>query len=188
MSATLQTLIETSAGYRSATVAALVASLDEQSRKLLEDVKELSVEDLGWQPAPGMNTMGMLLAHIAVAEAHLTEVGLLGKPDSDIAGMIGIPMEADGMPLPEGGAPPEALRGKDLAFFAGLLSRARAHLKQAAAPLTDADLDRQVARKRPDGNQRVFNLRWVLYHALEHEAGHHGQILLLRHMRKGPVR
>ncbi len=184
MATTVRTLIEPAAEFRSATVATLVGGLDEQSRKLLDDVRDLSADDLGWQPAPGMNSMGMLLAHIAVAETHLTEVGLLGKPDSDLPRILGIRMEDDGLPLPPGGRPPAALRGRDLGFFTGLLARARSHLKRAAAGLADADLDRQVVRPRPDGGQRVFNLRWVLYHALEHQAGHHGQILLLMHLRK----
>ena len=29
---------------------------------------------------------------------------------------------------------------------------------------------------------RVFNVGWVLYHLIEHEAGHRGQINLLRHL------
>jgi len=28
----------------------------------------------------------------------------------------------------------------------------------------------------------VFNVGWVFYHMIEHEAGHHGQINLLRHL------
>ena len=184
MPAALQTLIELIPGYRSATVATLVGCLEEQSRKLFEDVKDVTVEDLGWQPAPGMNTIGMLLAHIAVAEAHLTDVGLLGKPDSDIEGAIGIHGDDDGLPLPPGGTPPAALRAKDLAFFKGLLERARAHLAKASMALSDDDLERQIVRRRPDGSQRIFNVRWVLYHAIEHEAGHHGQILLLKHLRE----
>jgi uncharacterized damage-inducible protein DinB len=47
-----------------------------------------------------------------------------------------------------------------------------------AADLTTEDLDRQVVRVRPDGTRRVFNVGWVLYHLLEHEAGHRAQILL----------
>jgi len=37
---------------------------------------------------------------------------------------------------------------------------------------------------RPDGSERVFNVGWVLYHILEHEAGHRGQINLLRHLER----
>jgi len=53
-----------------------------------------------------------------------------------------------------------------------------------ATTLVEGDLAREVRRKRPDGSERVFNVGWVLYHMLEHEAGHHGQINLLRHLQQ----
>jgi len=67
-----------------------------------------------------------------------------------------------------------------------LLARASAHTRTAAAKLSDDDLDRQVVRPpRPDGTRRVFNVRWVLYHMIEHTAGHFGQIQLLLHLMGG---
>ena len=39
-------------------------------------------------------------------------------------------------------------------------------------------------RTRPDGSRRLFNVRWYFYHVLEHFAGHFGQILMLKHMRR----
>ena len=36
-------------------------------------------------------------------------------------------------------------------------------------------------RRRADGSFRNLNVRWILYHVLEHQAGHYGQMLLLRH-------
>jgi uncharacterized damage-inducible protein DinB len=53
-----------------------------------------------------------------------------------------------------------------------------------AATLGDDDLARDVHRRRVDGSERVFNVGWVLYHILEHEAGHRGQINLLRHLHR----
>ena len=179
---TLQTLLETPPGYASAQVARFVWQLDEQSRRLADDVRGIGVEELEWQPAPGMNTIGMLLAHIAYAEAHLSQVGLLGETTGHAHDVIGIREEDEGMPLPPGGLPPAALAGRDHAFFTGALDRARAHTRHVASTLTDTDLERLVTRHRPDGTIRVFNVGWVLYHLLEHEAGHHAQINLLRHL------
>jgi len=53
-----------------------------------------------------------------------------------------------------------------------------------AMTLADDDLGREIHRRRPDGSERVFNVGWVLYHILEHEAGHHGQINLLKHLHR----
>jgi hypothetical protein len=57
-----------------------MAELDEQRRALLADARGLTPEELEWPPAPGMNSIGMPLAQIAFAEAHLTQVGVLGEP------------------------------------------------------------------------------------------------------------
>jgi len=158
--------------------------MDEQRRTLTADTRDLPPGALDWQPAPGMNTIGMLLAHIAYAECHLVQVGLEGKPASDVRAIIGIGEEDEGLPLAEGAPGSPALAGRDLAWFDGLLARARAETHRVAVTLTDDDLARQVRRRRADGSERVFNVGWVLYHILEHEAGHHGQINLLRHLHR----
>jgi hypothetical protein len=89
-----------------------------------------------------------------------------------------------GVPLAPDGAPPVALAGKDLAFFDDLLDRAREHLKRVAAPVRDSDLTIMRPRTRPNGEPREVEVRWIIYHMLEHFAGHFGQILLLQHARQ----
>jgi uncharacterized damage-inducible protein DinB len=175
------------AGHRSPVVALFVAQLDDQARLLLRDTRALRPADLAWQPARGMNTIGMLLAHIAIVEVFWIQVAGLA-PRNDMTGVLGIHEDDDGMPLASGGRPPALLRGRDIAFYADLLSRARAHTRRAVAELTDADLDREVTRQRRDGTHESFDLRWILYHLLEHFAGHYGQILLLAHQRRDRMR
>jgi uncharacterized damage-inducible protein DinB len=169
-------------GYRSREAGLFVAQLEDQSARLTKDTRDLTPAALAWQPAPGMNTIGMLLAHIAIVEVYWTQVGPLGLTAYETESVIGIGLDDDGMPLAEGGTPPATLRGKDLAFFDDLLARARGYSKRALADLTDADLEREVTRRGRDGAVRsVHNLRWILYHLVEHEAGHYGQINLLAH-------
>jgi uncharacterized damage-inducible protein DinB len=182
MPATVQTLVEVPAGYRSTHVARTMWQLDDLTRRLMEATSGMSPAALEWQVAPGVNTIGMLLTHIAVAETHIGAIGLEGKPDSNVPGVLGISMDDEGMPLPPEGRPPAALAGKDLAFFYELLARARENTRRIATQLSDEDLSRQVVRQRPDGSRRVFDVEWVLYHMVEHEAGHLGQLLFLRHL------
>ena len=185
---TVQTLLEIPHGYRSDAVALFLWQLDELRRATLGAVAGLDAEALGWQPAPGMNTIGMLLAHVAYSESHLVQIGIEGKPTSDTRAAIGLSEEEEGMPLAADAPPSPALTGKDLAFFSGLLVRAREHTRRVAAALEEADLGRMVVRERPDGTKRVFNVGWVFYHMLEHEAQHRGQILLLKHLRSATAR
>jgi uncharacterized damage-inducible protein DinB len=173
---------------RAREIASFLAQLDDQSRRLRLDTRGLTRPALEWQPAPGMNTIGMLLAHIAVVEVVWMQVGPLGLARPDSLGPLGIGVDDDGIPLPARAQPPRALAGRTLGFYDDLLARARAHTREAASRLTDADLDREFTRKRRDGLVRVLNLRWVFYHVLEHLAGHYGQVLLLRHQIRAQVR
>ena len=124
----------------------------------------------------------MLLAHIAYAENHLAQVGLEGRETSDTGSVIGLTEEEEGMPLAEGAPPAPATVGHDLAWFDAMLERARGYTHRVAMAMAESDLARQIRRPRPDGSERVFNVGWVFYHMLDHEAGHHYQINLLRHL------
>jgi uncharacterized damage-inducible protein DinB len=172
-------------GFRSREAGRVIAMLDLLTRHLSALVADLSPEDLAWQPAPGTNTIGMLLAHVAHAEAHLGQVGLKGEPEGHAHDVIGIHERDLGMPLGADGAPPAALSGRDAASFLAMLAAARAHTREAAAALADEDLARLIERPpRPDGTRRAFDVAWVLFHLVEHAAGHAGQIALLRLLRR----
>ena len=183
MATTLQTLLQIPVGYRSETVARFLWQMDEQRRALIADTRGLTPTELAWQPAPGMNSIGMLLAHIAYAENHLAQVGLEGRDASNTRSVIGIGEEDEGLPLAPGAPPSPALDGRDLAWFDAVLESSREYTRRVAMALTDEDLGRERHRRRPDGTERVFDVGWVLYHMLEHEAGHHAQVNLLRHPR-----
>ena len=47
-----------------------MAQMDDQSRRLTEHTRGATADELAWQPAPGLQTIGMLLAHIAVVEVY----------------------------------------------------------------------------------------------------------------------
>lgn len=181
MPETVRTTIVPDPACASRGVGFFLSQLDAQRNTLLELTRDLPPEILSWQPEPGMNTIGMLLAHIAYAENHLVSVGIEGKATSDTKTAIGLSVEEEGMPLAAGAPPSPALMGKDVAFFHGLLARARMVTRRVATELSETDLARIVVRERPDGAKREFDVAWVFYHLLEHEAGHRGQIALLIH-------
>lgn len=177
-------LMEPLDGFASREAALFVAQMDDQSRNLTKDTRGASVEELAWQPARGMNTIGMLLAHHAIVEAYWIQVATTGNSEFDSTPLLGIGTDDDAMPLPDDGLPPDTLAGKPLAFFDDLLARARANTKQVVSRFSDADLDKVWTLHRKNGDKREFSVRWILYHILEHEAGHYGQINLLRHQHR----
>ncbi len=175
--------IEAEAGFRSREVALFVAQLEDQTRRLVADTEGLSPADLEWQPAPGTNTAGMLLAHVAYWEVFWVRAVLEARPGPiEVRDVLGIDHAATGHPFPPDGHPPAVLAGRDLAFFHDLLARARAYTYQVARSVADLELDREVERTRPDGSRVSFTPRWALYHVLEHLAGHYGQLNLLKHL------
>ena len=177
--------IEPPAGFHSREVALFVAQLDDQSRRLTEDTRALTPAALEWQPAPGQNTIGMLLAHIAYWEVFWTRMVLENRPmPFEVRDVLGLDRGDIGTPLPADGRPPAGLAGRDIAHFHDLLARARAHTHEVARSLGDADLEREVTRQRPDGTQNSITVGWALYHMLEHLAGHHGQVNLMKHLQR----
>ena len=181
MSTIERDVLEVPTGYSSREVALFLAQMDDQSQRLRHDLAGITPAELAWQPAVGMNTIGMLLAHIAIVEVFWTQVGVRGDAAYDTHPALGIGVDDDGMPLPPDGQPPAVLADRSLSFYLDLLDRARAYSKGVAAQLADADLDAMHSRTRRDGRMEEFDVRWVLYHMLEHLAGHYGQVLLLRH-------
>ncbi len=184
MSPVTRNVIAIPAGYASQEVASFVAQLDDQLRRQKEQTRSLTPADLEWQPAPGMNTIGMLMAHQAIVEVGWTGFGIEDLQRSEIRFQEILGIADSGVPLAPDAAPPAALAGKDLAYFDDLLDRAREHLKRVAAPVRDSDLTLMRARTRPNGEPREVEVRWTIYHLLEHFAGHFGQILLLQHARQ----
>jgi hypothetical protein len=180
-------------GYQSREAASTMAQLDDQSMRLREDLEGVTPEELSWQPSPGMNTIGMLLAHNAIVEVFWSLIAIRGVPlvpgvPPDIAPVIGLGIDGDGIPIAEGDPPPAGLAGKDFAFYLDLLERARAYAKDSAKQVTDADLDPVRERLRRNGAREQYTVRWVLYHLVEHFAGHYGQMLLLRHQWRARAR
>jgi len=173
--------------FKSQQVGLFVAQLDDQNRRLLKDVEGITPAELEWQSAPGLNTIGMLLTHIALVEAWWIHVGPLAAGSVEAAaeplpGILGITFKDDGLPIEEaGGQPPKVLAGRDLSFYEDLLRKARNFTKECTVSMTDADLDRTGSLKRGDGSKGTYTVRWVLYHLLEHEAAHYGQISFIRH-------
>jgi hypothetical protein len=187
MAEVVQSLLRPAEGFRSREAASFYTQLEDQARILRESVQGMTPQELEWQPERGMNTIGMLLAHNAIVDVFWTQLSILGITETDSMPALGIGMDDDGMPLAPDAEGPANLKGKPLAYYEDLLARGRAFVKEAWAKVSDADMDKQITRERPDGSKRLLSVRWAMYHILEHYAGHRGQIQLLRHLYRATV-
>ncbi len=160
------------------------AMLDDQLKLLKKDIAELEVKHLEWQPTSGMNTIGMLLAHLAVVEVwwlHIACRRIVVEEDADRISIeiIGIRMDDDGLPAKEGASHPESIRGKTVQEYIVMLDNARTVTHQILQTWTDSEIDGIYKHPIRD---RQYSINWTLYHVLEHFSGHYGQILLLKHL------
>jgi len=161
-------------------VAQMLAALDDQLEILEGAACTLSVSQLEWQPSPGTNTIGMLLAHMAVAECYWLSVvprEIPLEPDGEqlVEKIVGIRMADDGFPLAAEGQHPESLKGKKAADYFTLLRAARKASHDVLRGWRDDALD----RLHPLRNRRASR-HWILYHTLEHTISHIGQVFALR--------
>ena len=176
-------------GFRSPEAAVFIASLDDHTALMAKDRARLGPRELEWQPAPGRNSIGMLLAHCALVEAAWMGGPASGKTVVDFERVVGIGIDDDGIPAAPGARHPRALRGWRLGDYLALLKRSRAFVRRIARPWTARDLEQPRRREwRSQNRIQFFHRRWILYHLLEHLAGHYGQMLLLKELMKTPAR
>jgi uncharacterized damage-inducible protein DinB len=158
------------------------AQLDDQVRVLRHVVDGLGVAELERLPTPGHNSIGMLLAHLAIVETWWLQAVVDGvtrhtdaEADAAIRGILGIGMADDGLPLEPDGGHPDALRGFDLEAYLALIDRARRATHRRLRSWLDSDLEETAIVE----DTRVSR-SWIVYHVLEHLACHLGQIRLKR--------
>lgn len=158
------------------------AQLDDQLDILEHVVAGLGVADLEWQPRPGVNTIGMLLAHLAVVEAYWIQA-VAGDQHDDadrvVRRCIGIGTADDGMPLAADGQHPQSLAGREPDTYLGLLKAARRATHEVLRSWHDHQLDQTCEIEK-----HTVSRAWIVYHVLEHFCCHLGQIRVLKRDRK----
>ncbi len=170
------------AGYDPSTQTLLgtwAAQLDEQLTVLRGVTEGLGTEELEWQSAPGHNTIGMLLAHLAIVEIWWLKAAAaeLDREEGDAITLeiLGIRLDDDGIPLPPEGGHPPALTGWTRKQYFDVIERGRTELHAVLRSWHDDDLSQTFRLK-----EHTISRAWTVYHLLEHFACHLGQIRMLR--------
>ncbi|MDH3890683.1 MAG: DinB family protein [candidate division Zixibacteria bacterium] len=161
-------------------VGLFAAQLDDQLKRLKNNVKGLTIKQLEWQQKPGMNTIGMLLAHLALVEVwwiRIAPKGIPWQPDGKKLIQKACGFEDDGLPMPPSGRHSKYLKGYSLERYLKILAKVRRSIHREMKVWRDRDLDKLYAL----GSRRISRM-WTLYHVLEHFAAHFGQVLMLKHL------
>ncbi|MEZ4867465.1 MAG: DinB family protein [Caldilineaceae bacterium] len=135
---------------------ALLQTLHEDIKNALEDLPQAALD---WVPGDEMNSLAVLIAHVAGSEKYWI---------GDVLAR-GATQRVRDTEFQTGGLGHAALLG--------LLDDALADSQQAVATLTLEDL--HTSRPLP-GHENAASTSWCLLHALEHVATHLGHIQLAR--------
>ncbi|MFX0108874.1 MAG: DinB family protein [Candidatus Hodarchaeota archaeon] len=154
-------------------VAFLYALMEKTRERLLKRVEGLSVKDLDYSPHDeSIETIGTLLLHIAAVEwSWIFED--MGGQEMDYEKWKHAFALREGIPQ---------LRGKNLKFYLDKLEEVRERVFSRLMAVSDDELDHLV-----DIGQAVVSIEWILFHLIEHEAMHVGQISVLRRLQNSDV-
>ena len=153
-------------------VSHLYSMLQEVREKLLNIVDDLPEEILDFTPDErNFETIGTLLLHIAAIEWSwvFEDIDGLEMDYEKFKHAFALRSDVD---IPQ-------LKGKKKQFYVELLKEVREEVYQRMKKMTDKDLEREI---RSDSNK--YNIEWILFHIIEHEATHIGQVLLLKRLFK----
>ena len=153
-------------------VSLLLAMMDATTKSWKDELRGISESEFKWQALKGGHSIGMIVLHCAMAEywwihgvakgkkVDMKFIHSLGYKRMDIAnGVYGTPLR------------------KPKAWYLKQITDVRKKTKVSVKRLKATHVG--VGR----GDQE-YSLRWILHHLVEHEAYHHGQMVLLRELYK----
>ena len=170
------------AGY-SPQIGRYVAHMTEVRQDLLHELDGLTVPQLDWHPDAATESIGTLLLHLDAVEWSWIYQDIFGAGDDAYPGSW-----AEAMPI-RVGAP--QVQGRRLDAYLDQLAATRARTLEVLRGFDDADLARQVGEAEPPAGMEprstLYTIDWIIWHIIEHEATHVGQIELLRRLGPQPV-
>jgi len=148
-----------------------LAQMEDVRQRTKRYVEGLTAEQLAWHPQPNVESIGTLLLHIAAVERSWIGEDIERRPMGE-EWMIGFPIRFS---IPQ-------ISGKPVAYFFEQLDAVRAETHAALARLTDDDLPRAISPLEGGSTPEQYTIEWILYHLVEHEAHHKGQIAVMKRL------
>jgi len=151
-----------------------IAQLTETREELLRPLDGLGPAALSWHPTDRVESIGTQLLHVAAVEWSWVFEEIFRRSSDDYDGW------EEAMPIRAGVA---QVADRSLTYFTDRLAQVRTDVVAALAGLADADLDRLVADASPpsgvESSSELYSIDWILFHLVQHEAHHAGQVELL---------
>ncbi|MGJ1243017.1 DinB family protein [Sphingobacterium siyangense] len=139
-------------------------------------VQKLTTKQLDWQYKEGWNTIGALLSHISALQHYFRIIYIEKRTMTQ--------EESDGLipALDMGIYLPSLISGKSISNYLNELNQAQDKFLQSLLTLTFEDFSKVLQNNDYGEN---CNLAWVLFHMVEDEIYHRGQISILLKIMRG---
>lgn len=150
-----------------------LTQMEDVRRQVKKYVEGLTAEQLSWHPNEKAESIATVLLHIAAVECSWIGEDIMRRP-MDAEWKIAFPIRF-GMPQ---------ITGQPLDYYMKTLDVVRDQTKADLKTLEDEDLDRLIMPLDPGDpdNTSQFSLEWILYHVIDHEAHHKGQIAVMKRL------
>ncbi|MFW9991446.1 MAG: DinB family protein [Candidatus Odinarchaeota archaeon] len=152
-------------------LASWYSQLVELRSNLLKNLEDVDQELLDFTPDERkIETIGTLLLHIAAIEWSWIFEDIDGE-EMDFEEWKHAFALRPSVNIPQ-------LAGKGMIFYLERLAKVRDEVYQRLTRMNDSDLDQKV--ESSDGVR--YSIEWILYHIIEHEALHLGQVSMLKRL------
>jgi hypothetical protein len=157
----------------------LLGILEDARVTTLQVVSKIPTQEVGWQYKEGWNTIGALLSHIIAIEHYFRIEFVEGRKLSAEENDKWLP----GMDM--GPYLPQLIQNLTIETYIEELTESRHMLIQALKDISFDDFTKRIDEYDPVTG---CNLAWALYHMIEDEIYHRGQISIIRKLYKETIR
>jgi uncharacterized damage-inducible protein DinB len=147
--------------------------LEDVRKETLSGVSHLSKEQLFETPVEGEYSIGSYLMHFAECDVSWLEIisGIEQPEEIKKKSYSDVWFDPSGESSPPSGP-------LEINVYMDTIAETRKNFLDYVSTLSDEDLESDVTIKRKSGD-RKFKKKWIIYHLIEHEAHHRGQMFLL---------
>ncbi|MBG8554090.1 DinB family protein [Hymenobacter guriensis] len=153
----------------------LIGILEDARITTIQSINNLSVEELDWQYKAGWNTIGALLAHIIAVEHYFRIEFIGGRKLTEEENAKWLPA------LDLGPYVPQLITGELIDSYIDRLTESRRQLVEVLKTVSFEEFTKRIEDYDPETG---CDLAWALYHMVEDEIYHRGQISIIRKLYK----
>ena len=145
-------------------------------RLLLEAIRPLNAEQLASRTAPFQWAVWQLASHIAGTRAYLFHE-VIGEGDEEVGHMFAVESTTvPDLPLEDAGWEDDEDHPRTAAELVDALERTWPMIEDRLRRWTLEELEVEFSRTRRNGEIQTFSRAWVVWHLIEHDLHHGGEI------------